>query len=85
MTSFAEVLRPLRERLPLPQPAWLALRPYSISISWGGSQVPPTQLSLAQSLLTLQSWPISQPGQLAPPQSTSVSSPFCTPSEQLGA
>ena len=50
-----------------------------------GSQKPLLQEPLVQSLPVPQPWPPTQGPQLAPPQSTSVSSPFCTPSLQVAA
>ena len=43
------------------------------------------QIALAQSLAEIQPWPLAQPAQMPPPQSTSLSLPFLTPSEHVGA
>jgi hypothetical protein len=40
------------------------------------------QVAWSQSPVPLQLFPLAQCGQVAPPQSTSVSVPFCVPSEQ---
>ena len=45
--------------------------------------LPPMQLELLQSIWPLHAWPSAHAGH-DPPQSTSVSSPFATPSPQLG-
>jgi hypothetical protein len=50
----------------------------------GAAQVPAEQTALWQSVSTPQVSPIGHAGQL-PPQSTSVSLPFFTPSEHDGA
>ena len=49
------------------------------------AQLPGAQLPLWQSAPSLQRWPVAQGAQLSPPQSTSVSSPFFTPSSQVGS
>src|SRR6185436_10325523 len=67
--------------------------PQSTSVSsWSCSpsehvaaHLPATQLPPAQSALTVQTWLKPHFGQEPPPQSTSVSVPFFTLSEQLGA
>ena len=48
-------------------------------------QTLPEQSPLVQSVFTLQTFPGAQAGQVPPPQSTSVSFPFVTASEQVGA
>jgi hypothetical protein len=48
-------------------------------------QTPATQASpLTQSEPTMQAFPVAHAAQVPPPQSTSVSLPFLTPSEQVG-
>jgi hypothetical protein len=46
----------------------------------GGEQAPSPQTALAQSVPALHGEPSGQPGHAPPPQSTSCSSPFRTPS-----
>jgi hypothetical protein len=48
------------------------------------AHVVPTQLALAQSASARHPCPSGQAGQLVPPQSTPVSSPFLAPSGQAG-
>src|SRR5688572_1033058 len=50
----------------------------------GAWQTPPVQMLLAQSALTLHVRPVLQSEHVGPPQSTSVSPPFFTPSAQVG-
>ncbi len=51
------------------------------SLQVGAMHTPAVHLALAQSVATTQTLPVSQVGQPSPPpQSTSVSSPFCSPS-----
>src|SRR3989442_13589191 len=52
--------------------------------SWFYWQMPPTQLPDAQSQLLRQVWPAWHLAAHEPPQSTSPSSPFLTPSPQYG-
>ncbi|WP_245557729.1 hypothetical protein [Deinococcus apachensis] len=47
-------------------------------------QIPALQMPLTQSELTLHCLPAAHFGQFGPPQSTSVSDPFFTPSVQVG-
>src|SRR5690606_19719407 len=47
------------------------------------AQVPESQLPVVQSEPPLQRWPMPQGSQVVPPQSTSVSSWFSTPSAQV--
>jgi hypothetical protein len=49
------------------------------------AQVPLVQTPLVQSAPTLQCLPVAQVAQTGPPQSTSVSPPFFTPSLHVGA
>jgi hypothetical protein len=51
----------------------------------GATQAPPAQTPLTQSVAVAHDLPFAHCGQLGPPQSTSVSLPFLTPSVQVGA
>jgi hypothetical protein len=53
-------------------------------MSVGARQIPFTHTSFAQSAGTRHVSPVGHPAQTGPPQSTSVSPPFLTPSMQLG-
>ena len=50
-----------------------------------GWHIPPEQTPLWQSNPCRHIWPLAHGGQTGPPQSTSVSLPFLTPSEHVGA
>src|SRR5687767_5879325 len=54
----------------------------AVSGAGGWTQTPPVQVPLTQSVPTEQELPSAQAAQ-PPPQSTSVSVPFCTPSLQV--
>jgi hypothetical protein len=54
------------------------------SLHVAGWQTPATQFLLAQSDPSAHRWNAAHGAQLAPPQSTSVSVPFCAPSVQPG-
>jgi hypothetical protein len=62
---------------------WQTPTPHVVVEHTMGVQTSFEQKPLAQSLLTLHGSALPQGGHV-PPQSTSVSEPFCTPSEQLG-
>src|SRR5207245_2329504 len=49
------------------------------------AQAEPLQTPLVQSAPARHAWPSPQSGQVLPPQSTSLSVPFLTPSPQVGA
>jgi hypothetical protein len=68
-----------------PQSAWLSPPFLTVSVQVGAWQVfgVPLQTPLWQSPFTEQRRVVAHFGQSAPPQSTSVSPPFCTRSEQL--
>ena len=63
--------------------------PASLMVSRGephsGLQRPPSQARVVQSSSAIQCWPSAQAGQIAPPQSVSVSVPFREPSSHAGA
>ena len=52
---------------------------------WAGTQVPAWQMSASQSAFATQAPPMGQRRHEVPPQSTSVSAPFLTLSEQAAA
>ncbi|MFY0532242.1 hypothetical protein [Nannocystis pusilla] len=56
------------------------MRTASSQVAGGGPQTASTQLIPAQSVSTTHAEPSAHPGQAGPPQSTSVSLPFCWPS-----
>jgi hypothetical protein len=55
------------------------------SLQVGATQTLAAQTPLAQSVAARQPRPSAQRGQVPPPQSTSVSAPFLTPSMHEGA
>ena len=66
------------------QPCW-APQTSAEQAGAGATQSPPVQTPLMQSPPVAQCLPSAHFGQLGPPQSTSVSLPFWTPSVQVGA
>jgi len=59
--------------------------PQLLVSDWVLAHTPPQQALLWQSLASRHFLPLTQAGHTPPPQSTSVSMPFCTPSVQVGS